>query len=118
MCKNIFKPYSDEILSMINFLYPLAHLDVNYSERLNSFQVIGNHSLFVKRGSPGYGKTNNKRKQILQIASVIFSHGYPSNRGLCVFASRSSANAIIYQWKFTKNFGRGIFTMIQMKPFR
>lgn len=29
---------------MINFLYPLTHLDVNYSERLNSFQVIGNHS--------------------------------------------------------------------------
>lgn len=57
---------------MINFLYPLTHLDVNYSERLNSFQVIGNHSLRLRQDHLAMEKLITKGSRSSKLPVLYF----------------------------------------------
>lgn len=83
---------------MINFLYPLTHLDVNYSERLNSFQVIGNHSPRLRQDHLATEKLITKGSRSSKLPVLYFlMDTLATGVSVCLLPD----HAIIYRWKFT-----------------
>lgn len=83
---------------MVNFLYPLTHLDVNYSKRLNSFQVIGNHSPRLRQDHLATEKLITKGSRSSKLPVLYFlMDTLATGVSVCLLPD----HAIIYRWKFT-----------------